>query len=1104
MIILNLGCIIPLLWLWILTRTKTEQPCHSTTSIPGNFIISSELTSIPDRLIFIWSATRDVVLRKCRLSSTYRYGLQFEVKNNNLHLLLYILLSGDVAINPGPCKNQHLRCLSFNAQSIRSKIKSPDGTFTSNLKSFQDLVYAERLDMIMVTETWLNNNITNNEILPKGYHVIRKDRHADKRGGGVLIALREDIAYNRINSRNNSPNWSDRIEIIALELNLLNSKKSLVCACYRPPSCDLEEWFELFTAFLQETSHYEKVFITGDFNFPDLSWNSNLVSTKSERCISVGSSKFRELTFDFFLNQVNMYPTRHNNILDLVLTTAPENVVNLSCVSAKTMDLSSDHSLTFFDVLLHIKSTGFDKRTVFDFHRADWNGLYHALNHSNLSPNESSDINDDWKRWKDLFLGVAAEFIPLKTFKRRSSPPWIDSEVRRLLSKKDSCRKKAKLSSCANLWEKFRELRRAAKKLVNTKRRQYFEKLPSLLKSNSKKFWSVFKSTSKHSNIPSKMTWTQQDSTSYTAENPVDIVNLLNRYFYSVFNHSETTDDHSVPVDPDNDTTTITTISDISLTEEEVCAVLKALDEVKATGPDKIPALLLKNCAVNISSSLCQLFNKSLSCGILPSEWKLANISPIPKQSPIYDVSNHRPISLLSLVSKVFERCIYNRLIEHVHGQIYELQYGFRRGKSTTSQLLHVLHQILNALEQRNQVDIVYLDFAKAFDKVNHDLLLVKLQNFGIRGNLLRWFKNFLSGRFQRVTALGVTSEQLPVLSGVPQGSILGPLLFIIYVNDLPKSVSPDTTTAMFADDTKCHRPIKNSEDNKTLQSDLDNITNWCHVWKMDLNQTKCGVLHLTRSREPTITEYTVLDTPVNRSSRQRDLGISITSDLKWNTQVQDISSKANKMLGFVKRTAYAICNQSVRKALYLTLVRSQLAYGSQVWAPQTVNNIQTVEHVQRRATKFILSLPYQTNISYKERLQILDLIPLCYWHEYLDIVYIFKSLKNDSDSNISVKVSTRETRSTSNGTFLNVGKCRTVNYQNSYYIRAAKVWNTLPSIIRDTTKSLTSFKTLLRKHYKDLTDSVFNPDDPRTLKSVCVKCHTSRPLWTLLSRSCC
>ena len=275
----------------------------------------------------------------------------------------------------------------------------------------------------------------------------------------------------------------DRLEIIALELELLISKESLWCACYRPSSCNLNEWFELFTAFLQETSHYKKGLITGDFNFQDFTWNSRLTPTKSERSISVGSSEFRELTFHFFLHQVNMYPTRNNNILDLVQTTAPENLVNLSCVPAKTMDLSSDHNLTFFDVLLHIKSTGFDKRTVSI--STTQTGLYHGLNHGNLSPNESSDINGDWERGKDLFLGVLADYIPLKTFKRRSSPPWIDGEVSRLLSKKDSCSKKVKLSSCANLWEKFGGLRRAVKKLVRTKWRQYFQKLPSLLNSNT-------------------------------------------------------------------------------------------------------------------------------------------------------------------------------------------------------------------------------------------------------------------------------------------------------------------------------------------------------------------------------------------------------------------------------------------------------------------------------------------------------------------------------------------------------------------------------------------------------------------------------------------
>ena len=291
--------------------------------------------------------------------------------------------------------------------------------------------------------------------------------------------------------------------------------------------------------------------------------------------------------------------------------------------------------------------------------------------------------------------------------------------------------------------------------------------------------------------------------------------------------------------------------------------------------------------------------------------------------------------------------------------------------------MLYVLHEIHNVLEKRGQVDTVYLDFAKAFDKVSHDLLLVKLHNFGIRGNLLRWFGDYLSGRLQRVTVLGVTSEPLPVLSGVPQGSILGPLLFLIYVNDLPKSTSHDTTVTMFADDTKCHRHLRNLQDTIILQQDLDSVANWCNDWRMDLNQTKCVVMHFSRIAQPMITQYTISDTPVLQSSSHKDLGITTTNDLKWNKQVQEISTKANKMLGFIKRTAFDIRQRRVRKVLYLTMVRSQLAYGSQVWAPQTVNNILTVERVQRRATKFILSLPYQTDISYQERLTTIGIIPM-------------------------------------------------------------------------------------------------------------------------------
>ena len=170
----------------------------------------------------------------------------------------------------------------------------------------------------------------------------------------------------------------------------------------------------------------------------------NFYAEFEARMLQPGRIQLSIITFDFFLQQVNMFPTRKNNILDLVLTTTPDYVVNLSCVSARSLDLSSDHSLTFFDFLLHIKLTGHDRRTVFDFQRADWYGLQCALNNLNLSPDKSTDIDIDWERWKNLFLAISAEYIPVKTFKRRNTPPWIDNEVRRLLSKKDSCRKKAK------------------------------------------------------------------------------------------------------------------------------------------------------------------------------------------------------------------------------------------------------------------------------------------------------------------------------------------------------------------------------------------------------------------------------------------------------------------------------------------------------------------------------------------------------------------------------------------------------------------------------------------------------------------------------------
>ena len=233
-----------------------------------------------------------------------------------------------------------------------------------------------------------------------------------------------------------------------------------------------------------------------------------------------------------------------------------------------------------------------------------------------------------------------------------------------------------------------------------------------------------------------------------------------------------------------------TIISDLTLNESMVLAALKALEVGKATGPDEIPAKLLKETASVIAPSLCKIFNKSLQLGSLPSDWKLANVVPVHKKGAKDHVENYRPISLLPIVSKVFEHCVLNSIRFHLYQVISPKKHGFCTGRSCITNLLEALDHIGSLLDSGSQVDTIYLDMSKAFDKVSHRRLVHKLLQAGFSGNLLNWFCSYLSSRRQRVTVLGATSEDLPVTSGVPQGSILGPALLLLYVNDLPEVIS--------------------------------------------------------------------------------------------------------------------------------------------------------------------------------------------------------------------------------------------------------------------------------------------------------------------------
>ena len=300
-------------------------------------------------------------------------------------------------------------------------------------------------------------------------------------------------------------------------------------------------------------------------------------------------------------------------------------------------------------------------------------------------------------------------------------------------------------------------------------------------------------------------------------------------------------------------------LTNITLSENEVLNCLRSIDVLKASGPDAIPGRLLKAVATEITPSLTRVFNLSLSSGKVPSAWKIALITPILKYGDPHVVTNYRPISLLSILSKVLERCIYSHCYEFMQHKLSFYQHGFVQGRNCTTQLVWFYHKILEALDNGHEVDAIYLDFSKAFDRISHCLRIDKLKRHCLGGVLHDWFVDYITLRSQKVVIDGVCSDLLNVTSGVRQGSILGPLRFVLYINDLPECIHKPMDIALFADDSKVSQTIGSSNDGVNLQCNLNRLHSWSSEWHMDFNITKCKSMRITRKKTPKLeTDYSI------------------------------------------------------------------------------------------------------------------------------------------------------------------------------------------------------------------------------------------------------
>ena len=509
--------------------------------------------------------------------------------------------------------------------------------------------------------------------------------------------------------------------------------------------------------------------------------------------------------------------------------------------------------------------------------------------------------------------------------------------------------------------------------------------------------------------------------------------------------------------------------SDLLCSEDDVLDLLLSLDTRKANGPDGISATMLKATASSIAGGVALLFNRSIQLGALPNEWKVSAVNPIPKGTAKDSPKNYRPISLLSVLSKLLERHMCGIVLDHLESvsPLVSQQWGFRSKRSTVSALLDAVNNWQQSLDEGKEICAIFFDLRKAFDSVPHRTLLEKMKHLGYNEHVLKWMFSYLCNRKQYVVLNGKQSSMKPVLSGVPQGSVLGPLLFLIYINNaVHAALDSHTHIILYADDILLYRVISNTTDYSMLQTDINTVSTWVTSNNLSLNVEKCKLMVISRLRKKSVSVplLSLNGLPMERVSSYKYLGITITEDLSWSTHINEISRKSRKQIGMLYRQFCAWSTPEALLQLYTSTVRPHLEYASQVWNPHLTKHVNQLEQVQKFALKMCLK---QWNLSYPDLLQLSSLSNLAAQREHLNLCYFYKIVNglfefpNCPLTLRSLNYPHRDGRSN-----LYVQPQASSNAHHcSFFPATISLWNSLPSSIA-TASTLKSFKSQLLASY--------------------------------------
>ena len=508
-------------------------------------------------------------------------------------------------------------------------------------------------------------------------------------------------------------------------------------------------------------------------------------------------------------------------------------------------------------------------------------------------------------------------------------------------------------------YDAYKEALNAATNEVRKSKRNFEHKLAQNIKSDSKSFYAYVRSKQKVRDKVGPL----EDNAGNIITQGFLMAEELHMHFSSVFTREDTS---SIPV-PDTKFkgSEGERLGQVVVTPEVVANKINNMKENKSPGVDGIAPKILKETVEQMCTPLAHLFNMSLQEGIVPFEWKEANIIPLFKKGSRNKSVNYRPVSLTSVICKLLETIIRDHMTDFLikHKLINPSQHGFLKAKSCLTNLLCFLEEITKWVDDGSPVDVIYLDFQKAFDKVPHQRLIRKLKSHGMGNSIINWIEHWLTDRRQRVVVDGEVSSWKSVLSGVPQGSVLGPILFLVYINDLEEGVTGKTLK--FADDTtKLFRKVKEIGDRQNLQDDIDTLVKWSEKWQMLLNFGKCKCLHTGQGN--TGMNYEMGGTILSKTVKETYLGVTMNANMKVSEQCRIAASKGNQILGMIRRNI-TYKEKSLIIPLYKAIVRPHLEYCIQAWNPHLRKDVDMLERIQRRATKVI---PGLRDLTYEERLK--------------------------------------------------------------------------------------------------------------------------------------